>query len=253
MTSEHVLINRASWDNDAPNWVEPGRRAWIGEPTWGIWSVPETKLHLFPDEVAGLDAIELGCGTGYVSSWLARLGARPVGLDNSSKQLETSRAFQHEFGVRFPVVHADAENLPFANESFDLAISEYGAAIWCDPYRWIPEAGRVLRRGGRLMFLANSYLVALTSPEETDGRVGQTLHRSHFGMHRFEWDEDDSIEFHVPHGEMIGILRSSGFEVEALIEIRAPDDAKDDPRFPWLSADWSRRWPSEEAWKARKR
>jgi 2-polyprenyl-3-methyl-5-hydroxy-6-metoxy-1,4-benzoquinol methylase len=34
----------------------------------------------------------VGCGTGYVSAWLARLGARPVGLDNSAAQLATARA-----------------------------------------------------------------------------------------------------------------------------------------------------------------
>lgn len=253
MPQEHVLRNREAWDADAANWVEPGRRAWSGEPTWGIWGVPESRLHLLPEDVEAKDAVELGCGTAYVSAWLARRGARPVGLDNSSKQLETARAFQEEFEVRFPLVHADAEDTPFADATFDIAVSEYGAALWCDPARWIAEAARILRPGGALMFLTNSYLVALTSPDEADVPVGDRLLRASFGMREFRWDDDDSIEFHIPHGETIEILRSNGFDVEALVEIRAPDDAVDDPRMPWMTADWARRWPSEEAWKARKR
>src|SRR5580698_3298761 len=75
-------------------------------------------------------------GPGYVSAWLARRGARPVGLDNSAAQLATARQLQDRFGLRFPLIHASAEQVPLADGSFDLAISEYGASIWCDPYRW---------------------------------------------------------------------------------------------------------------------
>ena len=45
---------------------------------------------MLPAAIDGRDSIELGCGTGYVSAWLARHGARPVGIDNSARQLETS-------------------------------------------------------------------------------------------------------------------------------------------------------------------
>jgi SAM-dependent methyltransferase len=134
-TADHVIANRASWDADAENWVERGRVLWaLDEPRWGIWQVPESTLGLLPD-VGDLDAVELGCGTAYVSSWLARRGARPVGLDNSARQLATAARFQREFGFAFPLVHADAEHPPFGDASFDLAISEYGAALWCDPLR----------------------------------------------------------------------------------------------------------------------
>src|ERR671918_3653 len=81
-THDHVIVNRSSWDDDAPNWVERGRTSWASEPRWGIWGVPESQLGLLPDHLAGLDAVEIGCGTGYVSAWLARRGARPVALDN---------------------------------------------------------------------------------------------------------------------------------------------------------------------------
>ncbi len=252
MTEEHVLRNRASWDADADNWVERGRASWASEHVhWGIWGVPESELGLLPD-VDGLDVVELGCGTGYISAWLDRRGARPVGLDNSGRQLATAKAFQDEFDLRFPLVHGDAERPPFADACFDLAVSEYGAAIWCDPYTWIPEAARILRPDGRLVFLGHSYLAMLTFPEE-DLPASETLQRDHFGMHRFEWPaEDDSVEFALPHGEMIRLLRRCGFEVEDLVEIRAPEDAET-PSDPLATVEWSLRWPVEEAWKARKR
>jgi len=161
---DHVASNRASWDAHADNWVAPGRERWADPRIrWGTWDVSEDELHLLPD-LDGLDVVELGCGTGYLSSWLAQRGAHPVGLDNSSRQLASAAMFQREFGIPFPLVHADAERAPFHDASFDLAVSEYGAIIWCDPYHWIPEAARILRPGGRLVCLGNSYLLMLTSP-----------------------------------------------------------------------------------------
>ncbi len=252
MSGDHVAANRASWDADADHWVQRGHELWADpEISWGIWNVPETQLGLLPD-VAGLDVIELGCGTGYVSAWLARLGALPVGLDNSGRQLATARTFQREFGVAFPLVHADAERPPLRTGSFDLAISEYGAAIWCDPYRWLPEAARLLRPDGRLVFLGHSVLAMLTFLPE-DLPATEQLQRSQFGMHRFEWpDGEGAVEFAIPHGEMIRLLRASGFEVEDVVAYPAPEDAET-PTDPLATVEWSRRWPIEEVWKARRR
>ena len=110
---DYVIRNRASWDGWASEYEEPGRPNWAqDEPSWGIWSVPESEVRLLPDGLDGLDVIELGCGTGYVSAWLARRGARPVGIDNSQAQLKTARAFQREFGLEFPLLHGNAEDVP---------------------------------------------------------------------------------------------------------------------------------------------
>ncbi len=248
---DYVIRTRATWDGWAASYEQPGRVNWNDDaPSWGIWSVPESRLHVLPDDPAGLDVIELGCGTGYVSAWLARSGARPVGIDNSQAQLRTARAFQREFGLEFPLLHGNAEAVPLPDASFDLAISEYGASIWCDPYRWIPEAARLLRPEGQLTFLTNGVLAMLTIPDQENAACGDRLLRPQFGMHRFEWSDDDSVEFHLPHGEMLALLRRSGFIVEELIEIQPPDGST--TRYPFMTLEWARRWPCEEVWKARK-
>ena len=249
---DHVVSNRAFWASEAAAYVAPARRNWAtSEPSWGIWGVPESEARILPD-VAGLDTIELGCGTAYVSAWLARRGARPVGVDITPEQLATARELQREHGLAFPLLEANAEAVPLPDASFDLAISEYGAAIWCDPYRWIPEAARLLRPGGRLIFLGNSTLLMLCSPEEGELPVGDRLLRPQFGgLGRFDWADESSVEFHLGHGDMIRLLRTSGFDIEDLVELQAPEGAT--TRYPYVTPEWARRWPAEEVWIARRR
>jgi len=250
---EHVQRNRAAWDSWASRYVEGARRDWASaEINWGELHVREADIQALPADVTGMEVIDLGCGTAYVSAWLARRGAKPVGIDNSPRQLETARAMQEQFDVHFPLHLGNAEALPFPDASFDLAISEYGASIWCDPYAWIPEAARVLRPGGRLIFLCNGLLAMLcSSPDDTeDVSIGPHLRRPLFGMHRFEWPDDDSVAFHLPHGEWIRLLRANGFAIEQLIELRSPDGSNATPSFVPLA--WARQWPAEEIWVARK-
>jgi SAM-dependent methyltransferase len=251
-SSDHVARNREAWDGFAAEYEGPGREAWAsGEPFWGIWHVPESQLGLLPESLDGRDALELGCGAGYVSAWLARRGARPVGLDLSTNQLASASLFQREFDLSFPLVQANAEAVPLQSESFDLIVSEYGASIWCDPYRWVPEAARLLRSGGELIFMVNGTILMLCVPElESEGPATDRLLRPYFGMHRFEWPDDPSIEFHLGYGEWIRLLRANGFEVTDLIEVRPPEDAT--TRYPFVTLDWARQWPCEEVWKAKK-
>ncbi|HEY0636856.1 MAG TPA: class I SAM-dependent methyltransferase [Pseudonocardiaceae bacterium] len=256
-----VAVNRAYWDERAEWFAARARVLWSAtEPVWGNWNLPQSQLPVLPDDLRGLDTIELGCGTAYISAWLARAGARPVGIDNSARQLATAAAMQEEFGLPFPLVHGDAQEVPYPDASFDLVISEYGASVWCDPYRWVPEAARLLRPGGRLVFLRSSTLLMLCLPEGTptdvtltesgtdvtDGGAGRMLRRDLFGMHRTTRVGADGVEYHLPHGEWIRLLSGSGFVLDDLVEVRAPDGAVTD--FDYVTADWARRWPSEEVW-----
>jgi SAM-dependent methyltransferase len=224
--------------------------AWAkDEIDWGIWHIPESELGALPD-VSGKDVVELGCGTAYFGAWLKKKGAaRVVGVDPTPAQLETARRCNEQFGLGLELIEAFGEDVPLPDESFDLAVSEYGASIWADPYKWIPEAARLLRHGGELVFLRNSTLVILCSPDE-DLPANERLHRPQFGMHRFRWP-GEGVEYHLSHGDWVRVLRANGFEILDLIEIQAPADAETHQRYDYVSADWARKWPAEEIWRAR--
>ena len=243
-----LLANRKYWNEQAP--IYAAKQTWNPEIDWGIFGITDAEAgHIFPD-VDAKDVVELGCGTAYVSSWCHNAGARTVvGLDNSPAQLATAARRSADAGWRLPLVLGDAHRLPFADDSFDVAINEYGAAIWCDPRIWIPEAARVLRPGGTLWFLGNSVQFMLCAPEFEDQLAGSALLRPQRGMHRFEWIDTDNIEFHVSHGEMVSILTGAGFVIEALHELYSPADAT--TSYGLADGDWASRWPVEEVWVAR--
>jgi SAM-dependent methyltransferase len=245
---DYLAVNTAHWARQAEGQRRTGRRNWAAEPRWGVFGIPESELHLLPDDVDGRDVVELGCGTAYISSWLARRGARPVAVDPTPSQLQIAGEMREEFGLGFPLVRAVAEHLPFGDATFDLAVSEYGAAIWADPYRWIPEAARVLRPGGELVFLGNSSLLMLCAPDADDEAATAQMIRPQFGMHRIEW-LDGVVEFHLSHGDWIRLLRGNGFEVLDLLELRPAEGAR--TTYEFVTPEWARQWPCEEVWRAR--
>jgi SAM-dependent methyltransferase len=248
---DYVAINREAWTKSNAEYTDArAEQAWAqAEIRWGMTDVPEAELGVLGD-VAGKDVIELGCGTAYFGAWIAKRGARVTGVDITPAQLETARRCEAQFELGMTFIEANAEEVPLPDASFDLAISEYGASIWCDPYRWIPEAARLLRPGGELVFLRNSTLIMLCAPDE--GTAEERLVRPQFGMHRMEWPDDEGVEFHLGHGEWIRLLRESGLEIEGLWELQAPETTEDHLYYPF-SADWARKWPAEEIWKARNR
>lgn len=252
---EYAVRNKALWTRANKRFLAGlARRSWSQEEiTWGTWDVPEESLHVLPD-VRGLDVIELGCGTGYFGAWLKQRGARRVvGVDVTPAQLSTAQALDREFKLGIEFIEANAETVPLPDASFDVAISEYGASLWCDPYLWIPEAARLLRRGGELIFLRNSTLVILCSPDEAN--VGTRLARPQKGINRFDWIDEDgpTTEFHISTSDMFQLLRDTGFDVTDFRELFASEDATDDEHYPWVDASWAKRWPAEEIWRAKKR
>jgi SAM-dependent methyltransferase len=247
---EYLERNRSAWDRWAREYIIQGRRSWTAdELRWGMWDVPESELRLVESLHSGADVVELGCGTASTSSWLVRLGLRPVAVDFSRAQLDTAERLQREFRISFPLILANAEAVPFDDDSFDLAFSEYGACLWSEPRKWVEEAHRLLRPGGTLVFFTNSPLLMACTPP--DGRVpSDRLVRDHFSNDRVEFPGDGVIEFHLSHERWIRLLRAAGFTIENLTEVRPPRGAK--PRFPFVTAEWAQCWPSEDIWVARK-
>lgn len=246
---DYTKRNKAAWERWAPDYADVGLKAWQGQLRWGIWGIPESEARLLEGVEPRAEVIELGCGTAAISAWLSRVGLRPIGVDFVRAQLETAARLQGELGISFGLLCANAEELHFDDASFDIAISEYGASVWCDPRRWLPEAHRVLRPRGRLIMVTNSPLLMACTPVD-GGPAGDLLVRDHFGTHRFELPGGGAVEFHLSHGEWVRMLNATGFVVENLIEVQPPPNAQ--TRFEFASLEWARRWPSEDIWLARK-
>src|SRR4051812_43679270 len=242
-----LAVNRALWTMVNAEFTDAhAASAWTAaEITWGIFDVPEVELGVLGD-VAGLDVVELGCGTAYFSAWLARRRARCVAVDLTRAQLDTARRCQQQFGLEFPLLEADATAVPLRDARFDLVVSEYGASVWCDPERWVGEAARLLRPGGRLVFLTNSVLATLCVPAE-DGYAGTTLRRGQRDVRRVQWP-GGGVEFHPGHGDWVQVLRRNGFVVDALHELYAPSGATVPAYYEIVTADWAQQWPAEELW-----
>jgi SAM-dependent methyltransferase len=248
--ADELERNRALWSQVNEQFTAADAEARWGqaEITWGLFSIPDAELGVLGD-VSGLDVLEIGSGTAYFSAWLHRRHARPVALDLSRAQLETARQCQTGgAATSFPLVEADGGQLPFPDDSFDLAVSEYGAGPWCDPSCWLPEAARVLRPGGRLVFLTNSVLVGLCVPAE-GGTAEDRLLRSQAELAQITWP-GGGTEHHPSHGDWIRHLRTAGFVLDALHELYPPADASAHDFYEIVTPEWAARWPAEELWVA---
>ena len=247
--TDQARRNREFWDAQADEYqAEHSEFITHEELRWGLWQIPDSELDILGD-VSGLDLLELGCGAGQCTVAVSRAGARVVGLDNSERQLEHARRNLAAAGVEAELVHGSAESLPFADASFDLAFADHGANRFADPLLWVPECARVLRPGGLLAFSGGTAIEAICVNPETDTWEPR-LHRSYFGLHRTEWP-DGSVEFELSYGDWIRLFRRGGFSVEALVEVRPPEDARSTYRTEAETA-WARRWPMEQIWKVRK-
>ncbi|MBN4047444.1 class I SAM-dependent methyltransferase [Acidimicrobiaceae bacterium AH-315-P05] len=251
----HVAENRRHWDDIADQWISTGEQAWASvDPVWGAWRVSNDDYPILPRDMSGMDAIELGCGTAYVSAWMMRRGADSVtAIDNSAKQLETARRLAAEYGYAIDFIEGDAEVVPRPDEAYDFAVSEYGAAIWCEPAAWVREAWRLLRPGGELVFLGNSPLSMACMPLDGSA-VGLALVRDYFDLGTIDWRHVDvdpgGVEFNLPISGWFKLFAEVGFSVENYYEIQAPASASGD-EFG-VSAGWAKRFPSEQIWKLKK-
>ncbi len=250
MSDTHLTRNRTFWEAQSDAYQERNGRmlADSGGMAWGVWQIPERELNVL-GQVAGKAILEFGCGAAQWSIALAKAGARPTGLDFSRRQLEHARSLMREAGVALPLIQASAEQVPIADGSFDVVFCDHGAITFADPRRTVPEAARVLRRGGLLAFSHASPILDLCWKLDAD-QTGDRLEMDYFGMHRLEGPE--TVTFQLPYGEWIALFRASGLEVESLIEPRPAPDAVSTYRNA-EEREWSRRWPAECIWRARKR
>src|SRR5689334_2010138 len=252
MSRDDIRANLASWEAYSAEYQQrhgTSVERWdrLG---WGTWDIQEDDIHALGD-VEGCVALELGCGAGQFGCGVADRGASVVGLDFSANQLAAAPPNMTSAGVHFPLVRGNAEELPFADGSFDLVFCNHGAMGFTDPTITVPGVARVLRPGGRLVFSVPTPFIWSTWPM-VEGPPGRTLERPYFDMHRVQWDEHDpSFEYQLTYGEWIRLFLASGFAIEDLIELRPAPDAVT-PFEDYATLEWARDFPAEHIWKVRK-
>ncbi|MEU7987912.1 class I SAM-dependent methyltransferase [Streptosporangium canum] len=217
--------NRGWWDGAADEYqAEHGEFLRDSGFVWCPEGLDEADAHLL-GEVAGKDVLEIGCGAGQCGRWLAGQGARVAAFDLSFRQLQHSRRIDFGGDSPLPVVQADAEVLPFADESFDLACSAFGALPFvADAAAVLAETRRVLRPGGRLVFSV-SHPIRWAFPDDPGPR-GLTADRSYFDRSPYVELDDDGrpsyVEHHRTMADWIGHVVASGLVVAGLVEPEWP-------------------------------
>jgi len=245
--TDHVAQNRTFWDARSDEY-QAQHAGYISPDgmAWGVWQIAEDEVRALPD-VEGKDVLELGCGACQWSIALARRGARPVGLDVSARQLEHAGRLMAQAGVDFPLVHGSAEDVPLPDAGFDLVFADHGAFGFTDPYRTVPEAARLLRPGGDLVFSMHTPISDICWGDDDD--PGTTLVRDYFGLRSAE--VEGTIDFQLGYGDWIRLFAANGLQTLDLIELRPPADAVSSYRSE-RSRDWARRWPMDHIWRLRK-
>ncbi|HLD61233.1 MAG TPA: class I SAM-dependent methyltransferase [Patescibacteria group bacterium] len=123
-------------------------------------------------DVQGKKVLDIGAGTGRLTLQLAKRGAEVTAVDISEEMLKKLRSKNEE--VR--IVIADAEDLPFDNDAFDIVVSAFLVVHLKDPTRFFDEVYRVLKDGGT--FLVTN--INQKDPPKVKTRQGEIIIESHY-------------------------------------------------------------------------
>jgi SAM-dependent methyltransferase len=224
--AESVAANIAWWDADADDYLaDHGPTLGDADFLWCPEGLHERDIELL-GPVAGRDVLEVGCGSAPCARWLAAQGARVAAIDLSAGMLRHAAHLNDVTGITPLLIRANAERLPFATASFDVACSAFGAVPFVADVRPVfQEVGRVLRPGGRWVF-AVTHPIRWIFPDDP-GPAGLTVISSYFD--RTPYLEVDSagratyVEHHRTLGDYVRALTGSGFVLEDLIEPEWPE------------------------------
>jgi SAM-dependent methyltransferase len=214
------------WDADADDYLaEHGGDIGDVDFVWCPEGLREADAHLLGD-VEGARVLEVGCGSAPCSRWLARAGARPVALDLSGAMLRHAAQLGEATGTPVPLIQAGAERLPFADESFDVACSAFGAVPFvAEPEQVMREVARVLRPGGRWVFAVNHPMRWMFSDDPGPG--GLTVQQSYFD--RTPYLEVDGagratyVEHHRTLGDRVRDVVAAGLLLDDIVEPEWPE------------------------------
>ena len=224
--AETQRANRRDWDAYADEY-QATHGTFLRDVgfVWCPEGVDEADARVLGD-VAGRDVLEVGCGAAQCARWLRTVGARSVGLDVSTRQLQHARRIDAETGVPVPVVAGTATALPFGDASFDVVFSAFGALQFvADAGEAVADAARVLRPGGIFAFSV-THPVRWTMPDDPTA-AGLVVTSSYWDRTPYvEEDEHGAVtyaEHHRTLGDWVGLLADAGFRLTRLLEPEWPE------------------------------
>lgn len=234
--AETIAANRSWWDAEAADYQRE-HADFLGESDfiWGPEGWHEEDLRVLgpPESLRGGTVLEFGCGAAPCGRWLARQGASVVSSDLSAGMLREGAAIERRLraqqGESLPLptlVQADATHSPFADDSFDLVVSSYGAVPFvADSTALIRDLARVLRPGGRLAY-STTHPVRWAFPD-VPGPEGLVAHGSYFDRTPYvEVDADGRasyVEHHRTVGDRVRDVVAAGLHLVDLIEPTWPE------------------------------
>ena len=150
MTVDNELYNRLSstwWDENEPlnllrTSINPGRFGYFRD-------VLTKQLRIDPQ---GKKILDVGCGGGILAEEFARLGCQVIGIDPSSLSLATARAHAQQAGLEIDYRVGVGEDLPFADESFEIVYCSDVLEHVNDLEKVISEITRVLKPNGVFLY-----------------------------------------------------------------------------------------------------
>ena len=235
---ESRAANGPDWDRYADEY-QTTHGAFLGDVgfVWGPEGLTEERARILGD-VAGRDVLEVGSGAGQCSRWVRAQGGWAVGLDLSHRQLQHSRRIDDQTGIGVPSVLGTATHLPFADASFDVVFSSFGALQFvAEIERAVAETARVLRPGGRFAF-------SITHPTrwmfpDDPGEPGLIAGTSYWDRTPYvEIDDATGVVVYVEHhrtlGDWVALLAGQGFRLTRLEEPEWP------PEHDRVWGGWSR-------------
>lgn len=243
-TGDHPNHAQAQWwTTEAASYLEEHTNVLgTSDFVWGPEGLSEADAHLLGD-VTGLRILEFGAGAAQCSRYLQEQGADVVATDISEGMLTAGRAIDIERGRFLPLAVADATKLPFADNTFDVAFTSFGAlAFIADLHSVFAECARVLRPGGLLAYSA-PHPVRWMFPDSPYAR-DMTVTTPYFSRTPYV-ERDDSghlvySEHHHTLADHAEALRDTGFVMTDIREPEWPADrtivwgAWGPERSPWI-------------------
>jgi SAM-dependent methyltransferase len=227
---ETARANRTWWDIEADGYfAEHGPFLGDNDFVWGPEGLREADAGLL-GELLGRTVLEIGAGAAQCSRYAALRGAGVVATDISGGMLrhgaDLNQRLTAASGLTVPLVQCDATTLPFADSSFDVVFTSYGAVPFvADSAALMAQAARVLRPGGRFVF-STTHPIRWALPDDP-GYPGLTVSSSYFDRTPYVERESGAttyVEHHRTLGDRVRELTAAGLCLLDLVEPEWPQE-----------------------------